>query len=259
MRLLAPLCPARTSGLENWKGPWIASSPPSLYKLTLRPREGESARKVTQRIRDGAGVRGPGSARGSLLLSARASSPPRPARSPARSPAPRPCSHPPGRCTAQGGSPRRAPPPPWWSPHCAPPRQPSPPPAGTAARRTAGLCFPRLNSRGQTAAPQRSPGWDTVRTCIRWNKSGADADSLAGSSREDPRAGFGLAAAVGAGPGLAHWSLERGGGTSQISKATGMGRRTLLPSTSAGLGDSTSGWARYRRQGKDLSGGPRDE
>lgn len=41
--------------------------------------------------------------------------------------------------------------------------QPSPPPAATAPRHTAGL-GPWLDSRGQMAAPQRSPGWETVRT-----------------------------------------------------------------------------------------------
>lgn len=125
MRFLAPLCPARTSSLENWKGLWIVSSPPSLYRLTLRLREGEGARKVTQRIRDGARREGPG-IRARLLASLRPGelpSPPRSARR-ARSPAPCPCSHPPGRCTAQGGSTPRAPPPPWWGPTALRPGSP---------------------------------------------------------------------------------------------------------------------------------------
>lgn len=58
----------------------------------------------------------------------------------------------------------------------------------------AGLCSPGLNSRYQMAVLQRSPGWETVPTCTERNESGAAADSLAGSSREDPRAGFGLVA-----------------------------------------------------------------
>lgn len=67
----------------------------------------------------------------------------------------------------------------------------------TAAGRRAGLCSPGLNPRGQMAAPQRSPGGETVRTGTERNESGAAADSLAGSSREDPRAGLGLVAADG--------------------------------------------------------------
>lgn len=60
----------------------------------------------------------------------------------------------------------------------------------TAACRRAGLCSPGLTSRGQLAALHRSPDWETVQTCSERNESGAAADSLAGPSREDPRAGF---------------------------------------------------------------------
>lgn len=129
MRLPAPLCPAHRTGTIWTTGRGLG---PSRDRPTLEPREGEGARKVTQRIWVRSRREGP-RVRARLPVPLRPDELPTPSPplvpAPPKAPTPCPCSHPRARGTAQGGSPRRAPPPPCWSPRSASSRQPSPPPA----------------------------------------------------------------------------------------------------------------------------------